>query len=275
VIAPAPSIEHPIPATQLLSGGLGTATKRVRGTGWAVLSKSLAAEHHLHIGEAFALPSPQPFTFRLAGVSTNLGWPPGTVIMNSDDYARAWANPAPSAYQIQTAASVVPAVEREVVARALLGTRLSVETAAEREQLHYAAAAQGLSRLTQIRLLIILAAILAVVGAIGAMLWSRREQIAVMKCHGREKGELWRSLLCESGVVLAAGGAVGAVFSLYAQLLGSHSLSTVTGFPVVFDIEGSAAIASFALVIFITLAVLAIPGYLVVRVSPSTASPAY
>ena len=152
---------------------------------------------------------------------------------------------------------------------------MSVQTATEREQLHYAAAAQGLSRLTQIRILIIIAAILAVVGAMGALLWSRREQIATMKCHGLDEGELWRSLLCESGVMLAAGCSIGAVFSMYAQVLGSHSLSTVTGFPIVFDIGGAAAITSFALVILITLAVLAIPGYLVVRVAPSTVSPAY
>jgi putative ABC transport system permease protein len=86
---------------------------------------------------------------------------------------------------------------------------------------------------------------------------------------------LWRSLLCESAVILAAGCSIGAAFSLYAQLLGSHSLSTVTGFPIFFDIESVAAITSFALVTIITVAVLAIPGYLVVRVRPSTVSPAY
>jgi putative ABC transport system permease protein len=275
VIAPAPNIERPIPASQLLRAGLSEATTRLRDGGWAVLSKSVAAEHHLHIGESFALPTPRPTTFRLAGVSSNLGWPPGTIIINSADYAHAWGSATPSAYQIQTTAGTNPQAERRVVKRALAGLGLSVQTSAEREQLHYAAAAQGLSRLTQIRILILVAAILAVVGAMSAMIWSRREQIAAMKCHGLEEGKLWRALLCESGVMLAAGCTIGAMFSLYAQVLGSHTLSSVTGFPIVFDIEGIAAITSFALVILITLAVLAIPGYLVVRVAPSTVSPAY
>jgi putative ABC transport system permease protein len=275
VIAPAPSIEHPIPAGELLNGAIGAATTRVRTTGWAVLSKSVASEHHLHLGGSFELPSPRPATFRLAGVSTNLGWPPGTIIINSADYARAWGSLTPSAYQIQTASGTRPAAEQLVVHRALAGLGLSVQTSSEREQLHYAAAAQGLSRLTQIRILILVAAIMAVVGAMSAMIWSRREQIAGMKCHGLEEGMLWRALLCESGVMLAAGCSIGAVFSLYAQVLGSHSLSAVTGFPIIFDVEGIAAITSFALVILITLAVLAVPGYLVVRVSPSTVSPAY
>ena len=58
-----------------------------------------------------------------------------------------------------------------------LGLRrgLAVETSAEREQRHYAIAAQGLSRLTQIRLLVLIAAVLALVAAIGAMIWQRRD----------------------------------------------------------------------------------------------------
>jgi putative ABC transport system permease protein len=275
VIAPAPSIEQPIPPTQIQRGTLAAARARVRSGGWVVLSKGIAAEHHLQIGDSFELPSPRPATFRLAGVSSNLGWPPGAMIMNSADYAQAWGSTSPSAYQIQTTAGISPAAERLVVRRALAGVGLSVQTSAEREQLHYAAAAQGLSRLTQIRILILLAAILAVVGSMGALIWSRREQIAAMKCHGIEEGELWRSLLYESGVMLAAGCSIGALFSMYAQVLGSHTLATVTGFPIVFDIQGTAAVTSFALVIVITLAVLAIVGGLVVRVSPSTVSPAY
>jgi putative ABC transport system permease protein len=275
VIGPASSVEHPIPSTQLLSGTLSTAVARVRDGGWAVLSQSIVTEQHLRVGALFMLPSPRPMALRLAGVTSNLGWPPGTIIMNATDYAQAWGSTAPSAYQIQTTGGTTPAAERVLVEHALAGTGLSVQTSAEREQRHYAAAAQGLSRLTQIRILILVAAILSVVGAMTAMLWSRRDQIAAMKCHGIEEGKLWLSLLCESSVILAAGCSIGAAFGVYGQLLLSHALATVTGFPIVFDIEGVAAITSFALVTVTTVAVLAIPGYLVVRVPPSTLRPAY
>ena len=86
---------------------------------------------------------------------------------------------------------------------------------------------------------------------------------------------LWRWLLCEAAVLLAVGCSIGAIFGLYAQLLGSHFLATVTGFPIVFNIEGLAAISSFALVSVIAVAVVALPGYFVVRVPPNTTSPAY
>ncbi len=275
VIAPASTIEHPVPASEILDGTETTAAARVRSGGWAVLSQGLAAEHGLRIGQAFMLPSPHDATLRLAATTTNLGWPPGTVIMSSADYAKGWGSPAPSAYQIQTLPGVSPARERLLIRRQLHGLGLSVQTASEREGLHYAAARQGLSRLTQIRLLILIAAILAVIAAMTAMIWSRREEIATLKCHGIDENDIWRSLMWESVVILTTGCLTGAAFGLYAQLLGSHFLSVVTGFPIQFNIELVAALTSFLLVTVITVVVLAIPGYRVVRVPPSTVSPAH
>jgi putative ABC transport system permease protein len=266
----------PIPPSQFLRGDFKLATARIREGGWVVLSETLANEHHLHIGETFTLPSPRPISVRLAGLTTNLGWPPGAVILNTSDYAGAWWNADPSAYEIQTTDGTSPAVVRDLIRRMLgPGSGLVVETAAEREQRHYALAAQGLSRLTQIRILVLIAAILAVVGALGAMIWQRRDRVAALKCHGFREGVLWRWLLCESVVLLIVGCSIGAIFGLYAQLLGSHFLAAVTGFPVVFSMEGMAAISSFGLVAIVAVTTLTIPGYLAVRVPPRTAGATY
>jgi putative ABC transport system permease protein len=265
-----------VPAGQLISGNLKLASERVRQGGWMVLSQALADEHHLRVGQAFTLPSPRPLTLRVAALTTNLGWPPGAIILSAEDYARAWINNEPSAYEIQTTPGASVANVRNRVRRALHSeTGLAVETSTEREQRDFAVAAQGLSRLTQIRLLVLIAAILALVGAMASMLWQRRDRIAFNKCNGFGEAVLWRSLLCESAVLFVAGSSIGAVFGLYAQLLGSHFLATVTGFPIVYTIEGVAALSSFALVSIIAVAMLAVPGYLVVRVQPRTVSPAY
>ena len=121
----------------------------------------------------------------------------------------------------------------------------------------------------------LIAAVLAVAGAMGAMIWQRRDLVAFIKCQGYRRGVLWRWLLCESAVLLVVGCSIGAVFGLCAQLLGSHFLASVTGFPVAFNVEGFAALSSFALLTIVTVAVVALPGYLVVRVPPRAASPAF
>jgi putative ABC transport system permease protein len=262
--------------SQILSGDSTLATLRVGRGGWAVLSQALAGEHHLHIGDLFELPSPHPIELRVAAIATNLGWPPGAIVMNATDYASAWGSGDPSAYAIQVKPGTAVATVGSEVRRAL-GTRagLVVETMGEREQRDYAVASQALSRLTQIRLLVLIAAALAVTAAMGSMVLQRRNLIAFMKVDGYTQGVLWRWLLCESAVLLVTGCSIGAVFGLYGQFLGSRFLASVTGFPIVFQVQALSALFSLALVSLVAVAVIALPGYLVARVPPRVVSPAY
>jgi putative ABC transport system permease protein len=276
VLAPPASSPQPIPTSQIVSGNRSLAATRVRQGGWAVLSQALASEHHLHIGQAFELPAPRPMSLRVAAISTNLNWPPGAIVMSATDYARAWESGDPSAYEIQVEPGTPIATVRSEVLHALgAGAGLAVETSSEREQRHYAVAAQGLSRLTQIRLLVLIAAVLAVAAAMSSMVWQRRDLIASMKVDGYRSGVLLRWLMCESAVLLVAGCLIGAVFGLYGEVLGSRFLTSVTGFPVVYNLQVSAALSSFGLVVIVAVAVTALPGYWVVRVPAGLVSPAY
>jgi putative ABC transport system permease protein len=277
VIAPPSISSQPVPASELVGGDLALARARIQGGGrWVALSQGLASEHHLRVGQEFTLPSPRPTSFRVAALITNLGWPPGAIILSSTNYAAAWESSAPSAYEIQARAGTEPATLRAAVAGTLASDPgLAVETSAEREQRHYALASQGLSRLTEIRLLVLIAAVLAVAGAMGSMVWQRRELVAFIKCQGFSKGVLWRWLFCESALLLGSGCLIGALFGLYGQVLGSHALAAVTGFPVLFNVGLLIALSSFALVSFVAVGIVALAGYLVVRVPPRTVSPAY
>lgn len=276
VIAPASSSGDLAPTSQLLTAGIALASSRLRGAGWALLSQSVVDEYHLHIGAPFTLPSPRPVSLRLAGVTTNLGWPPGAVILNAASYASGWETSYPTAYEIQTAPGArVAAIRTGLIDALRLHPGLAVETAREREQRHFALAAQGLARLTQIRHLVLLSAILALIAAMFSLLWQRRDRIAFNRTNGIPEPVLWRSLVWESAILLMTGSLIGAAWGLYAQLLGSHFLAVVTGFPVVFDVEGVAAITGFALVSLIAVAILAIPGYFAVSVRPKSVSPAY
>jgi putative ABC transport system permease protein len=276
VIAPNRNSRHLAPPSQLLSGNVRLATRRLREGGWALVSRALADEHHLRVGQPFRLPSPRLLTVRLAGITTNLGWPPGAVILSASEYANGWEDSSPSAYEIQTTAGSDPTAVRERVAALLVDhPALTVETAGQRMQRHYALAAQGLERLTQIRHLVIVSAILALIAAMLSLLWQRRDRIAFNRSNGFSPRVLWGSLVIESAVLLVTGSLFGAIWGLYAQLLGSHFLSVVTGFPIVFNVEGVAALTGFALVSPVAVAVLAVPGYFAASVRARSVSPAY
>jgi putative ABC transport system permease protein len=275
VLGPPSNSTQVIPASQIVSGDLRLADARLREGGWAVLSRELAAEHGLHVGQPFVLPSPTPTVFRVAALSTNLGWPPGAVIVNAGDYARAWGSSEPSAYEIDTRPGFPAATVRRAVQSTLgSSTGLVAETSGERQQRHFNLAKQGLLRLTEIRFLVLIAAMLAIAGALGSLIWQRRGYVAFVRALGFRRPVLWRWLLWEGAILLGIGCLTGATFGVYGQLLMSHALASVTGFPISFDVEALVALSTFAVVSAAAALVVSIAGYLMVRVPPRAARPA-
>lgn len=270
VLAPPSTALSPIPRSQLVSGGLAAATQRLRSGGWIVLSEAIADGYGVGVGDSITLPAPTPIPLRVAALSTNLGWPPGAVVMSAADFERAWGTRTPSALHVSLTRGAEPGAVRRAVAGAL-GTSLplTVETMRERERRHYAASREGLSRLTQIAELVLAAAILAMATAMAGVLWQRRPMLAGIKVDGIRQGTLWRALLLESAVLLGTGCFAGAVTGLVGQVMLSRALEAVTGFPVFYSAGALVAVGTLALVMAVALAVLSVPGWLVVRVSPA------
>jgi putative ABC transport system permease protein len=275
VIAPPRTATRPLPPHQLTAGDIATANVRLRLGGWAILSEAVASENHLHIGDSFTLPSPQPMTLRVAGLSTNGGWPPGAIVLNSDDYARAWGSTAASALTVDTTHGTSPTQVKAEVLRAL-GPRsgLAVQTAGEREGEWKRISHHGLARLTEIARLVLGAAIVAMAGVIASMIWQRRERIAIIRRQGFTRWEGWRILLAESLILVLTGCTIGAVFGLYGQLLLSHALTSVTGFPLIVGLGPLIALTSVAIVSASALAIVAVPGYFAARVRATMVKPA-
>jgi putative ABC transport system permease protein len=270
VWGPAADTAHPIPGGQILDGSLDQATARFRAGGWVILSRAIAEALHVRVGERFTLPSPSPTTFRLAAITTNLGWPGGTVILNSIDYASAWGSSAVSAYQLTLMPGISPDRGRDDIQRAL-GARsaLRVETATQRDRREMAASRAGLSRLRQISSLMLIAAVIAMAAAMAGLLWQQRSGVARQKLDGHRTTVMWRSLAIESGTLFVTGCLLGGLASLLGQVLFSRGLQTISGFPVVASVRVDVSATSFALVTAAALLVVAFPGYLVARVAPS------
>jgi len=272
VLAPSSAVAHPVAASQLVTGGLQLTRARLRRGGWAVVSQALATQHHLHIGQRFTLPTPQPWSFRLAGLISNLGWPSGAIILNAANFARAWGSSDVSAYQLQLAPTTPTAPLLRQLQRALgPSSGLTAISGLQRRRRHEREASQGLARLTTIRTLVLIASILAMAAAMGSMVWQRRGRLGRLKLDGLSDFAIWRALVLESALLLGSGCAAGAVFGLAGQLLGSHAILNVTGFPVVFTFALPVALVSFLLASALAVGIAAIPGYFVARARPALA----
>ncbi len=270
VIAPPRQSTPLVPVGQVVQGDPIEAAERVRAGGWLILSRALASERHLRIGQAFTLPSPNPSKFRVAALSTNIGWAPGAITMNASDYAHAWGSEDASAYNIQlapgaTSVQVVRELERALGPHSGLTVKTAVKHVAQQSAL----SRQALSRLTQIATLIPIVAVLAIAAALGAMIWQRRPRLAKLKLEGLPRVDLWHTLLLESLLLLGVGCLLGAIFGLYGQQLADRALAETINFPVVYSITALTALSSLVLMTVTALAILAIPGYLAASV-PAT-----
>ncbi len=272
VIAPPQNATPLLPGSQLLEGNGALATARVRSGGWAVLSQAIASQLRLRIGQAFTLPAPDPIRLRLAALSTNIGWAPGAVIVNATDYARAQGSDDASAYNLLLAPGASTAhVEAEVRSALGSGSGLAVQSAAARAAGLRAVSRQGLTRLSQIATLILIAAVLAMAAAMGAMVWQRRPRLAKLKLEGFAPAELWRTVLLESAILLGVGCLSGALAGLLGQQLLDRALSHVINYPVVPSVAVLPALVSLGLVTAAAVAIVSAPGWLASRVPAALA----
>jgi putative ABC transport system permease protein len=270
VLAPPAGVVSPVPASQIDDADdRARVDERIRAGGWVVLARHLAEDHDLHVGDRVTLPAPVPLRLRVAALSTNLGWPPGAVILDADDYARGWDSTAASAYQLTVSPGASPAPVSAVAQKALGGERspLTVETAHEREQRHYASTRDALARLTQIRTLILVAAVLAMAAALIGLIWQRRPRLARLKIDGFSDAELRRALVIEALVLVGGGAFLGAALGLYGQVLLDRALGTITGFPVFVSVGVAGAAVGAALVTVAAVAIVSVPGTVAARVT--------
>ncbi len=270
VIAPPLSVRPLLPAGQLLQGDAQRAEAQLRSGTGIVLSEAIAGEAHVSVGQTFTLPSPRPLSARVAAISTNVGWAPGAVMLSAAEYARGFGARSASAYAI----GLAPGTSAKRVAHevsAVLGRAFTVQSGAERQASLNAVSAAGLARLGQIALLVLLAAVLAMAAAIGAMVWQRRPLLAKLRLDGFSRGELWRAVLLQSVLLLLAGCASGALLALVGQQLLDHALQQIVGYPVIGSAALLAALASVGAVCAAAALVVCVPGWIAARVGPEVA----
>jgi putative ABC transport system permease protein len=261
---------------QLVSGQIATARSRIEQGGWIAVSAQVAAEHHAGVGGALTLATPRgDIPFRIAATTTNLGWTPGAIVMNTADYSRAWGTTAPSALGVQldgTGGRGAAQATRSAIIRALgPSSGLEVLSAAEREDQIDASASEGLGQLGDIATLLVAAAILALTAAMGSSIWQRRAALAGLRLEGTTSRRLRRMLAIEVALMLSAGCLTGAIFGMYGQLVIDSYLKHVTGFPVAGFATGARPLEIFVAVIASVLAITAIPAWFASRVSPTFA----
>lgn len=237
VIGIPPQVPSPIARSQLVKGPPSVAARRLREGGWAVISQTIATEHHVGLGERFILPTPSgPATFRIAATISNYGWLPGTILLNANDYSRLWRTTSASQLAVTLKPGVPLAEGKLAVEHALpAGSALGVQTAEERQKQVSTVLGSTLSRLDQTSAIVLIAAIATVIAMMISAVWQRRGRLDTLVSMGMSFGQLARLVFYESGCVLLAGCLIGVASGILGQYLIDSWLRHSTGSPIVFS----------------------------------------
>jgi putative ABC transport system permease protein len=273
VIARPPGANRNVLTSQIIDGNASTAIRRLDQRGWIAVSKQISDAHHVKLGGALTLPTPTgDIRFRLAATMTNLAWSPGAILISAGDYSRLWKTTMPTTLGVELMVGASTSRVQTAIAH-VLGPRsgLEVATAHAREARIENLTKEGLSRLGEISVLLVVAAILAMATALGSSMWQRRRSLAGLRLAGVGPRRLRRVLLTEAMLMLSAGCVTGAVAGIYGQFIIDGYLKNVTGFPVANLAPSARPIVILALVIALALVFVAIPGWAASRVSPTLA----
>ena len=257
-------------SSELRQGNLASGRALMRSNGWATVSSGFAAEANLRVGSPFILPTPSgPARFNVAAITTNIGWPPGTITLNTNDYSHYWQTNDPTTLAVDLKPGTTSAAGVRAISRALGNTSaLRVQTSAERIAEVKIIGRQGLSVLGDISNLLLLISALALAAALSTTIYQRRGRLASLKAQGFDRLQLWRGVLIESAVVLGIGCLNGAILGLYGHALADHYLRVSTSFPAPFSFGAVQIMLTLLIVGGVSLAIVAIPGYSAAGVAP-------
>jgi putative ABC transport system permease protein len=260
-----------VPPSQVFDGDAVEASEEVRAGGATAISAVIAKSHGIGLGDRFEIPTPQgSLSLRVAAILSNLSWGPGAVIINADDYRRAWDSVDPSAIEIDLTNGTT-AIEAKRAIGAALGeqaTALDIQTRAELLAEFEGLLDEGLTRLSQISVLLLVASALALAVAMSASVWDRRKLLAAYKLEGVRRRQIGGMLLYEGAIVLGVGCLVGLVVGVFGHALGNRWLQLTTGYPAPFSLQIGHMATLVAVILALSLAIVALPGYLAARVPP-------
>jgi len=273
IVSRPPGTGRELLRTQMLTGNPSTAYRRLGEGGWVAVSKAIAEEQHAKVGQTIELPTPTGVkSFKLAGLTTNFGWPGGAVLMDTVDYSKLWASDSPSALVVTLKPGVGLSQERRTIAQSLGGgTGLETITASIWRERFDGLAGEGLSQLGAISTLLVIAAILAMAGALGSSVWERRVALAELRLEGTRRRRLRWMLLLESMLMLGTGCIAGAGVGVAGQFVIDQYLQLVTGFPVARIASAARPLETLVLVVGLVLLLIAVPAWAAAGVAPAEA----
>lgn len=224
-----------------------------------LISRAMAAGLDIEPGEDILLPTAAgPRKLRIFGEVEDFAWPSGTVYMTADRYRRLYRTDAVSAIAVNRKGKLDEAALRGLAPlHAITGREFKGRIDAQMEK-----STQGLLAM---RILTLVAALVAVGGIIATSVFARRREWAVLRAMGIGNAGLLAALALETLLVMSLGaicGAIGGLVSFRGPTLG---FLEAQGYVIGNDLQLGSVAAVVATAVLIGALAAALPAWLTAR----------
>ena len=225
-----------------------------------LVSRVMASGLGIDVGETIRLQTPSgPARLRVRGEVEDFGWPSGTIYMDIRRYRELYR---PGVINVLTVAR-----RNRVDAGAMPGLKpLHTVTGAEFIERIQDQMNQSTKGLVAMRVLTLLAALVAVGGIITTSVFARRREWAVLRAMGMRSGGLFSALALETFLVMFLGGLCGVIGGLVSFRGPGLSFLESQGYVIDHGIPVATVGAIAALAVLIGTVAAALPAWLTARV---------
>jgi putative ABC transport system permease protein len=239
--------------------GLPSSLPKLRREAGILVSRVMAAGLDLSSGETIELRTPSgPRRLEILGLVEDFAWPSGTIYMDIRRYRRLFRTPAISVLGVRRRGMIDERALRELrPLHTLSGTELVDKIDAQMDK-----SVQGLLAM---RVLTLLAALVAVGGILATAVFARRREWAVLRAVGMRSGGLFAALALETLLVMTLGGICGVVGGIVSYRGPTLNFLESQGYVVTNAIPLTTVSAVFAGAVLIGAVAAAIPAWLTAR----------
>jgi len=224
-----------------------------------LISKVMAAGLDLGAGDTIVLHTVVgPRRLKVLGAVEDVAWPSGTIYMDISRYRRLFRTGAINVLAVRRSGIVDPAALKELgPLHILTGDELLAKIDGQMDK-----STQGLLAM---RVLTLLASLVAVGGIIATAVFARRREWAVLRAMGMRNGGLFAALAMETFLVMALGGLCGAIGGLVSFLGPGRGFLESQGYVIGGDLAPATVAAVVAGAVLIGTLAAAIPAWLTAR----------
>jgi putative ABC transport system permease protein len=248
------------------SSAILRATKAQEGI---IISEAVALTHGIQSGDRVLLQTPNgPASFHVAGIFYDYTTDGGKIVMDRSLFQRHWGEQGINVLAIYLTSDADPDAVTERIKRAGEGMAILVMRNQDLKRRVLEIFDQTFAVTHALRIIAVVVAALGILNVLWASVWERQREIGVLRSVGASRGQVFRVVLQEAGLLGLLAEILGVVIGLFLALILIHVINKQSfGWSILFAFPPAILVTSAGLVLLTSLLAGLLPALYASRVN--------